>query len=521
MPVALDRRVAYFAAETLSDNVALSPEGYLICKDVVIGRTGFQTYKVSEIDDPEGLLAGWDYKPDEEIELWRDPSEVFSPATIASFEGKTFTLTHPKELLDPTTERENFIGHVQNVRRGSESLGDGNIPLRADVIIKVDEGIDAYRRGMREISSGYGYTLAREGYRWDQRKIVGNHVALVDKGRAGAEARINDAAAESKETTMSFLEKIWAHGWKAFAAEAKPEDLVLALKEKEDSTRSAALDASNVTRIDAGKREPKFVSIGKTSDGVEIFRMSVARDDDKSGKDDGKEEENKAAMDKRKRMHDTLDKMFDATEEEMKKRSEEEDADVKSLMDMLGKMTKGGDDSAKDAAEKEKEEAEKKAAEDAETHPEGCRCADCMDKRKGKDAEKKEEEGVDDAEIVRAEPVLAEGERPKSVFDAAMTMDLMKGLRTVIAKSDDAKVKKAFDAVYQGLRAAVKKVDGAGSYREVGRAAATLSDSAKDSVENYVPKETAQQKQQRENDAIYAEAGKKSRERSLSVAMRK
>jgi hypothetical protein len=192
--IALDR-VAYFAAERLSDNVNRSPEGYLICKNAVIGRTGFQKYKVSEIVDPEGLLEG--YRADEEIDLYRGPEEVFSRQTLASFEGKSFCLGHPTELLGPETEKFRHEGHITNIRRGSEPLGNGELPLLADIIITGADAIRSVLSGERELSCGYTYRLARTGFRWEQRDIIGNHVALVPQGRAGSAARIYDHAIAS------------------------------------------------------------------------------------------------------------------------------------------------------------------------------------------------------------------------------------------------------------------------------------------------------------------------------------
>jgi len=193
--VALDR-LSYFATERLSDNVNRSPEGYLICKNAVIGRTGFQTYKIAEIADPEGLLEG--YRADDEIDLYRGPEEVFSRETLASFEGKSFCLGHPTELLDPETERLHHQGHVQNVRAGSEPLGNGELPLLADIIVKGEAAIRAIENGARELSCGYSYRLARTGYRWEMRDIIGNHVALVESGRAGSSARIYDSLPTAK-----------------------------------------------------------------------------------------------------------------------------------------------------------------------------------------------------------------------------------------------------------------------------------------------------------------------------------
>lgn len=475
--VALDRKVAYFAAEQLSTNVDLSPEGYLICRNVIIGRTGFQTYRVSEIADPDNLL-GDRYSPNEEIQLWRDPGEVFSPATIASFEGKTFTLTHPNDLLNPDTEREHFIGNVQNVRRGTEVLESGALPLIADIIIKDRDGIEAFKRGMREVSCGYTYELAREGYRWDQRKILGNHVALVSRGRAGAEARINDAA--PKEIAVK-LKDIVAGWFKT----AKPEEIEAALLSREvtdtfggGSARAIALDA-----------EKEIVEIGKTKDGVSIYANKAERE--KAAKIlDGVEEENVAAKDKAERFHKLVDKLLSADAEKKEKETEEEAADMEALKDLFGKGEEG---------------------EDAEVHPEGCRCEDCMDK--GKDGE---EEKTEDAEIVREEPVLASSEVPKNAFDAALTMQALKSFRKIVARSSDAKVKKAYDVLYAGFKASLKPAgEGNGSYALFAKAASTASDEkiskATDTLVEFKPKESYAQRVQRETEAKYKKAGEAAR----------
>jgi hypothetical protein len=178
-----------YCAEPLTANIAETPDGYLVCRNAVIARSGFQKYRVAEIADPEGLL-GDDYAPDDALELWRDPEEVFSAATLASFEGKSLTLGHPEKLLNPDTEQQHIVGHVQNVHKGREPLDSGDWPVLADVIVKDAAAIDAVKSGERELSCGYSYKLARTGHRWEQRNILGNHVALVPKGRAGAEARI-------------------------------------------------------------------------------------------------------------------------------------------------------------------------------------------------------------------------------------------------------------------------------------------------------------------------------------------
>lgn len=185
-------RAAYYGTK-LSENIARTPEGYLIVHDAVIGRTGFQTYLAKEITDPEGLLEKYgNYYPDDPVDVYRSPEEVFADTTLASFEGKTFTITHPSDLLNRDTEQRHHEGHVQNVREGTEPLDSGDWPMLADIIVTGADAIRAIEGGARELSCGYTYELARTGNRWEQRKILGNHVALVEKGRAGAAARIYD-----------------------------------------------------------------------------------------------------------------------------------------------------------------------------------------------------------------------------------------------------------------------------------------------------------------------------------------
>jgi hypothetical protein len=508
VPVALDRRVAYFA-EHLSENIAKTDEGYLICRNAVIGRSGYQTYRVKELTDPEGLLKEYSYAPDDELKVWRDPSEVFSAATIASFEGKTFTLTHPSELLQVQNDNRHSQGHVQNVRRGTEPLDDGNIPLLADVVVKGPEAIQAIEEGQRELSCGYLYTLAREGYRWDQRNILGNHVALVPKGRAG-EARIVDAAPEpaKERTPVKFnLKNIFGMGFKEFAKDAKPEELSEAIDALNATT------AETVTTATVDNKKKKLVRVGKTRNGADVFEM-VALDESEVVKDD-KDTENQAAKD-RKILHDALDRQLDAKENEEKERTEDEEKALSALKDLF---TKKGEDAdpdkeAKDAAEKEAKDAAEKEAKDAA-------------EKEAADAAEKEKEEAGDADIVRPEPVLAAGDLPKKAFDEAVqiavaksTLTLLKTLKPLIARANDKKAIAAFDTAIQNATEVLKPAAaGAGSYDAVRKAAAksSVTDAAKD----FKPRVSLAQKEAQEADAAYAGVMKKQRDKSVSIGVRR
>ena len=174
----------------LSENISKrEPEGYLLCLNVPVARTGVQEYLPGELG-----LSGTEAVP-----VFRPEEEVFSPAAVASFEGMPVTNDHPPAGVDISNLRALQKGHAHNVRRGS---GEESDLLLADLIITGPDLIDSILSGKREISCGYTYELCREGGRYIQRKIRGNHVAVVDAGRAGSRVSIKDEKPERRNTTM-------------------------------------------------------------------------------------------------------------------------------------------------------------------------------------------------------------------------------------------------------------------------------------------------------------------------------
>ncbi|MBQ6382057.1 MAG: DUF2213 domain-containing protein [Clostridia bacterium] len=168
----------------LSENLSLrEPEGYLLCLNVPVARTGTQEYLPQELGLPPA-------RGDPLIPVVRPPEEVFSPATIASFEGMPVTNDHPPDGVTLENVRYLSRGHAHNVRRGTGEMSD---LLLADLIIQDRTLIDAILKdGKREISCGYLYELREENGQYVQRNIRGNHIAVVDAGRAGPRVSIRD-----------------------------------------------------------------------------------------------------------------------------------------------------------------------------------------------------------------------------------------------------------------------------------------------------------------------------------------
>lgn len=174
---------AYFATR-LSPNISVTPNGFLVCKNVPIARTGKQEYLGFE-------LGIEDERREEIVVVNREESEVFSPETLASFEGAVFTDDHPSGEV--TTENVQYLqkGFVKDVRRGNDADSD---KILADIIVTDNITIgEILNNGKREISCGYRCEYVEQQGEFYQKNIRGNHVALVDSGRAGKNVAIKDS----------------------------------------------------------------------------------------------------------------------------------------------------------------------------------------------------------------------------------------------------------------------------------------------------------------------------------------
>lgn len=215
----------YFFTTRLGETRYLQADGSLLCKDVPIARTGTQVYLPEEIDlEPDGTGT---------VTVWRTEDEVFSPETMASFEGVAVTLGHPEDglgnivFVSPTNFAELAHGHIQNVRRGT---GDKSDLLIADVLIKRQEAIDAVNSGLTDVSCGYDaqYKQLAPG-KGKQYQITGNHLAVgIDRGRAGNRCAIGDSipSTTKEKPAMSWLKKL------AQAIKTKDEDALNKLIEE-------------------------------------------------------------------------------------------------------------------------------------------------------------------------------------------------------------------------------------------------------------------------------------------------
>lgn len=185
--------------------VTTTPEGYLLIP-ALIARTGIYDYYASEMRAMGVPIA--DAVPDEAIvRVYRDASAVFDQESLQSFEHKPLTVGHPDHLVGPDTVQDDMVG----MSLAPVAPANDGKHTRVNTLLMAQDSIKRYKRGLKELSAGYTAHLrmqpgvTSDGVPYDavQTKIIGNHIALVPKGRAGT-ARLLDV---KKEAAMPGTEK--------------------------------------------------------------------------------------------------------------------------------------------------------------------------------------------------------------------------------------------------------------------------------------------------------------------------
>lgn len=265
----------YFAPTKLSENIRETPEGYLICVGVPIARTGEYEYGQGETPIDPG--------PDGKTIILREESEVFRKATIASFEGKPLTIRHPEDFVAPDNWKDLAKGHIQNVRRGE---GDDKDSLIADILITDAVAISLVKSGMRGLSCGYEAEYIEDGKgRGRQTDIVGNHLALVEEGRAGPAYAIND---EKGASSMSKKKQNLADRFLAIFSKAQDE-----LKKAVDEDTSKDGEKEDKAKDDEGCSMDELVQMVKDLQDVVAGMKKSKDEEEEKSEDDDKDDDDK------------------------------------------------------------------------------------------------------------------------------------------------------------------------------------------------------------------------------------
>lgn len=143
---------------------------------------------------------------------YRAPDQVFREDSLESLRNAPVTNEHPSdargnyELVNANNYRRYTVGNVLGSARQ-----DGT-HVAADLAIQSADALEAVESGKRQISCGYHCDIdptpgiSPEGEKYDVRQanIVYNHVAIVSRGRAGADVALRlDSSGNQVQGTMT------------------------------------------------------------------------------------------------------------------------------------------------------------------------------------------------------------------------------------------------------------------------------------------------------------------------------
>lgn len=320
--------ITYFGS-SISPNKVETAEGFLICRNVPIARIGSQDYLAHELQ--------LDGDPNRMVKVNRYEADVFDKATVASFEGKPVTDTHPDEAVSPDNYSKLAKGHAQNVRREGDFIV-------ADLYINDASLIDEIQSGKkREVSCGYLCNYEPDGEDYKQTHIRGNHVAVVQSGRAGRDVAIKDAAVKAEERTlMSKFSKAVLTAFGVAAKDAKADEL-------------KALTDLAYTALDSEPDEP-------AEKAPEEVKEEPAKDEDP-------EEETK---DEESGLEAKLDKLIEMLSAALAKKAQDEDPEEEEKTEDEDPEEEETEDEDPEEEELAEDEEEMESSEVIEEETEDC-----------------------------------------------------------------------------------------------------------------------------------------------------
>lgn len=128
----------------------------------------------------------------------RHPDDVFKPESLASIKMIPVTDNHPHEFVDSSNAHKYQVGFT------GEKYEILDNKIITSITVTHQDAIEKIQNGKLELSLGYSVDLIAEkgtydGESYDYRQLnpVYNHLAIVERGRAGHDARFRfDNAAE-------------------------------------------------------------------------------------------------------------------------------------------------------------------------------------------------------------------------------------------------------------------------------------------------------------------------------------
>lgn len=281
-------------------------------------------------------------EPEKIYNVYRAFSELSNPDTLKSFDGVPFINDH--EMIG-----EGFTDYDKRPAAGvlMNPVAESGI-VRGDLKIFSEELKDAISGGKKELSLGYKCEYAIEpgewnGIRYDavQRNIRGNHIALVNRGRMGADVRVYDygIACDSLEIVENITETV-----------NNPEKGEKHMAEEEKKPEVEETGKAEDEKIDKRKLIDEVGGILKDKVSEEIWRTVIGKleklsyNDSESGKAEDEEE-----AEKEEEKEEIKEEKEEKTAED--KKCGDEFFDAPKTLKLITKLKTDGDIS-EEAAEK-------------------------------------------------------------------------------------------------------------------------------------------------------------------------
>ena len=156
----------------------ITKDGFLVVP-AIISKVGVFDYLATELGlKEEGIKK-----------VARTEKSLFSDETIKSFENATLTVGHPKDGVNAKNWKQLSVGVVRNVKR----VGD---ELTAEAWIYDESAIKTVQEnGVEQLSCGYDCDIKPSTVQdadFEMSPMIGNHVAIVAKGRCGGSVKLAD-----------------------------------------------------------------------------------------------------------------------------------------------------------------------------------------------------------------------------------------------------------------------------------------------------------------------------------------
>ena len=184
-----------YPTSTAQDKKETDTNGWFEVKDNPLSKEGVFLYRGNQIILPDGSRAS---DSDDLVPVYRPAEELSDQEAIDSFKLVPWvdehTMLGSEELGLTPAERKGVSGVVGEDVYFKDGTLYGNIKAFSENLARKIEN------GKKELSLGYRCSYERSSGEWKgqkydyiQRNLRGNHLALVDKGRMGAEVRVMDS----------------------------------------------------------------------------------------------------------------------------------------------------------------------------------------------------------------------------------------------------------------------------------------------------------------------------------------